>query len=405
MLIPKREGTFTIGPIEIRTKSETVRARPVTLTVTKAGATPPPAAANKPGESGSSEGSPELFVRATVDKTHPYVNEQVTYRVRLYLGANLLEGPSFTPPTTQGFWKEDLPHHDPYSERVNGRLYRVLEVDLAVFPTAPGKLTVGSSTFDCNVEAPVTNNDPFALFGRGFMDGRRVQLKSDPVDLEVKPLPPGAPAGFSGMVGDYHVEARVDRNRVAQNEPVNLTVVVQGTGNLNSVGDVTLPPLPEFRSYPSEKSSSTNQQGMVLGGKVSRQFVLVPMSAGEKEIPSITMVAFSPRTGTYQTLSTEPIPITVTAGAAGAAGGAGSRRAPGATSRWWATTSGSSRPRCRPSAPGADRGGAPACGSSCSRRPPWPTAGPGWWSAGAGSWARTWRFAGGSPRRGTPGRC
>ena len=296
VLVPKREGTFTIPPIKVSAKGEEVSTPPLRLVVSTAPPAPTPPA--EPGEKGSTRGNDDLFVRAFVDKSTPTVYEQVTYKVKLYTRLNLLDNPGFQPPTTQGFWREDLQPRDPAIETVKGKRYRVSEVDMAVFPTAPGKLTIGESVLECSVEVPVRGNDPFSLFGG--MDGRRVVLRTDPVVLDVKPLPPGAPASFRGAVGDYAITTSVDRAEVSQNEPITLTVKVTGEGHIRSFGDIEMAPLPDFRAYPSQGNEEISRQGSRIIGTLTKQFVLVPLSAGRKEIPAIEIAAFSPRTARYR---------------------------------------------------------------------------------------------------------
>ncbi len=316
VLVPKHEGTFTIPPIKVAAKGEEVSTPPLKLVVSNAPPAPTPSTA--PGEKGSTRGSDDLFVRAFVDKSSPSVYEQVTYKVKLYARLNLLDNPGFQPPTTQGFWREDLQPRDPAIETVKGKRYRVSEVDIAVFPTAPGKLTIGESVLECSVEVPVRSNDPFRMFGG--VDGRRVVLRTDPVVLDVKPLPPGAPPSFHGAVGEYAITASVDRTEVSQNEPITLTVKITGEGHIRSFGDIEMAPLPDFRAYPSQGNEEISRQGSRINGTLTKQFVLVPLSAGRKEIPAIELSAFSPRTGRYQTLATKAIPVTVKAGAAAAPG-------------------------------------------------------------------------------------
>jgi hypothetical protein len=327
-LIPKRPGTFTIAPIEAQQGKDVFRAPPLKLTVLAGQApstapTPPPASQ---GETGSTRGSEDLFVRATADKADPYLNEQVTYRVRLYTRVGLLDNPGFSAPTTQGFWKEDLPALQPRVETVKGKRYRVLEVDMAVFPTTPGKLTIGESVLECTVQGAPRANDPFSFFGNNPFDSKRITLRTDPVVLNVKPLPPGAPPEFHGAVGEYSLTASVDKTTVAQNEPVTLTVKVSGEGNLRTLGDIELPKLPDFRTYPSQSNEETTRGGMRIGGTVTRQFVLVPLSAGTKEVPALRVATFSPRSGAYKVLASNPITLDVTpGGGAGVAAGSAPR--------------------------------------------------------------------------------
>jgi hypothetical protein len=147
-----------------------------------------------------------------------------------------------------------------------------------------------------------------------------VVLRTDPVVLDVKPLPPGAPATFHGAVGEYAITASVDRTEVSQNEPITLTVKITGEGHIRSFGDIEMAPLPDFRVYPSQGNEEISREGSRIIGTLTKQFVLVPLSAGRKEIPAVEVSAFSPRTARYQTLATKAIPVTVRPGVAGAPG-------------------------------------------------------------------------------------
>jgi len=78
-----------------------------------------------------------IFVRAIVDKAEAYLGQQVTLRYRFYqrVDFNVLDSHLVTPPSTQGFWKEDLPPQRTSNETIDGRRYRVTELVYALFPT------------------------------------------------------------------------------------------------------------------------------------------------------------------------------------------------------------------------------------------------------------------------------
>ena len=59
----------------------------------------------------------------------------------------------------------------------------------------------------------------------------QVSVTSDQPTLEVKPLPPGAPAGFSGAVGQFKLTSKVVPEKAALGEPVTWTLELSGTGN------------------------------------------------------------------------------------------------------------------------------------------------------------------------------
>ena len=319
VLIPKHAGTFTIGPLTVRLGKDEMQTEPLRLSVT-AGAPPPSPAPDSRTESGGTTGTEDLFVRASVDKSSVYAYEQVTLRLRLYTRPGLLDNPGYTPPTTQGFWREDLPPPAPAVEVVEGRRYRVLEVRSALFPTSPGPLTIGEAMLDCQVEDRTRQRDPFSFFGGSLFEAKHVLLRSRPLTVTVKPLPPGAPPGFEGAVGDFKLEASADRHEVSQNEPVTLTARVTGEGHLRTIGGLELPQSPDFRAYPSTENQQQSAEVDRIRGSVTRQFVLVPLKAGELKLPTLRFVYFSPREGAYRTLESQPITIRSAAGASPAPG-------------------------------------------------------------------------------------
>lgn len=324
VLVFRKEGTFTIGPIEVEAGHQTYRTQPIRITVTSAPPPPSPPPVSE-GETGSSAGTEEIFARATVDPPNPYLYQQVTLRIRLYTRVALLDNPNYDAPTTQGFWREDLPAPQPSLEVLNGKRYQVLELDMALFPTIPGKLTVGRVGLDCTVRSANQSRDPFSMFGGSLLDGKQVSLRTDPVAVQVRPLPAGAPPGFHGAVGEYTLRATVDHTDASQQSPVNLTLELSGEGHLRTVGDLDLPDLPQFRTYPSQAEQKTTRDGERIGGTLTKQFVLVPLAAGDLTIPPVKLVVFSPKAGAYQTLQTNPIQIHAQAagGGAPAAGGGG----------------------------------------------------------------------------------
>ncbi|TPW10232.1 MAG: BatD, partial [bacterium] len=240
----------------------------------------------------------------------------------------LLESPGFTKPTTTGFWSEDLPPQRTFTEVIEGRRYHVTEIRTALFATSAGKYTIGPAILECVVPEVqrVVDNDPFSMFGRSMFGSQKVTLRTKEIAVIVKPLPDGAPPEFAGAVGDFSLSTAVDKSMAAQGDPVTLTVTVNGSGNIRTVPDPLLPTMPEFKAYDSSSSSDINTTGETVRGSRTSQIVLVPLKAGATAIPPITLAWFDPKTATYKTDRTRPMPLTITPGsvtAGGALGGGG----------------------------------------------------------------------------------
>jgi len=336
VLTPRRPGTLTIGKATVTIGKIVYQTEPVKITVgaTAGGASKPGAPGRAPGGSAPDAGEQQgqdLFATAVVDKKNPYVQEQITLTFRFYQRVTLLESPGFTKPTTTGFWAEDLPPQRTLTEIIDGRRYHVTEIRTALFATSAGKYTIGPAILECVVPEVqrVVDNDPFSMFGRSMFGSQKVTLKTKEITVNVKPLPDGAPPEFAGAVGDFGLSTSVDKSTAAQGDPVTLTVTVTGSGNIKTVPDPVLPTMPEFKAYDSSSSSDINTTGETVRGSRTSQIVLVPLKAGATSIPPITMAWFDPKSGTYKTDRSDPMPLTITPGAvtAGGAMGGGGRGA------------------------------------------------------------------------------
>src|SRR5262249_20879007 len=125
-------------------------------------------------------------------------------------------------PRLDGFWVETLFEPQSYftyhEEVVGGREYSVATIaKRALFPTKPGKLVI--PRYEAEVSTLYTS---FAA---------PLNLQSPEIAIEVQPLPPGAPPGFDpAYVGNFSVEASVDRDAVPAGESLKLALKVTGAG-------------------------------------------------------------------------------------------------------------------------------------------------------------------------------
>jgi hypothetical protein len=105
----------------------------------------------------------------------------------------------------------------------------------------------------------------------------------------------------------------VDRSGVKAGEPVTLTVVLAGRGNVKVVPAPDLSILEDFKIYESKSSESSEARDGAIVGTKTWEFVLVPTTGGEIEIPPVRLSVFDPAKGRYVTKATAPIPLSVEA--------------------------------------------------------------------------------------------
>ena len=300
-LQPTDSGTLIIGPITIVIDGQAHSTEPITVEVNSGIApsrqTAPP---SQPSQHSSSFSAPEtFFVEVEVDNAAPYLGQQVVYvfryfRATAFAGRLTYEAPGFT-----GFWHEELTEQRQYDEWLADRRYRVFEMRTLLFPTVTGPATI----------APTVFNLP-----RAFRTRR--QLTSDTVSLDVRPLPAGAPDSFSGAVGWFDISSSVDVTDAAVNEPVTLTVILLGAGNIETLAPPDLPVIPLWRAFDSATSVNTQVSDGKLMGSRAYERIFVPSAEGEYVIPPISYSYFDLEDEVYRTVSTDPITVNISPGKA-----------------------------------------------------------------------------------------
>jgi hypothetical protein len=320
VLLPRKEGEFTIGPAEIELKGKIFKTTPIKITVARGGK---PQTTTAPSEEQQKTTKPklrgkDLFIETVVDKKKAYVNEQVVLTFRFYQGVRLFNNPEYTPPSLTGFWSEDLPPKRSYNKVINGKQYYVQELKTALFPTSTGKQTIGSAELKCTVEDldRFFTRDPFSIFDRDllslFRQGKPQILKSKPIEIEVLPLPEiGKPENFSGTVGKYRMKVNVDKTEVEVGQPITLKAKISGSGNIKSVGEPVIAEIPDFRTYSSGSSENVSKKNYRVQGVKTYEEVLIPKKAGKYTMPPIEFSFFDPKAKSYQTLKSNPILLTV----------------------------------------------------------------------------------------------
>jgi hypothetical protein len=325
VLVPKHKGTLTIGPIVVSSKGEKTQSDPIRISVKEPGSIPSgPRQKERPPAARQTRESRDFFIEHSVDKTKPYVGEQVTLTFKFYQAVNLWDQPNLEWPEYTGFTVEDLPPNSRSYQFVNGKRYLVTEIKRALFPIAPGKITVETPRLTIKPDNFGGASDPFNLLGRDFFSrGRPRVLTANPIGLEVRALPDkGKPPDFSGAVGRYAISASVDRDSAGVDEPITLKIVLTGTGNIKSLPPLEVPELSDFRVYESGKTESINSDDYMISGRKTFELALIPRTSGSFTVPSFQYSFFDPRRGRYETLQTQPFEIVATGEGLADVGGA-----------------------------------------------------------------------------------
>ncbi len=323
VLSPRKEGNFRIDPIRYTLDDKVYTANPVTLSVVAGGpAVVPPSGSVTPNRSerrGSTPSSEEsIFVSAAVDRDTVYVNQQVTWTLGYYTDGRveLVRSPNYSPPSAEGFWVEDLPPQSKYYQTLHGRQYLVSEIKRGYFPTAPGSYKIGDARVDIVLNTMNRRNVFDDFFSRRGGFGEPRTLTTDPVTIVVLPLPSrGKPGDFTGIVASDLTASIVSDKQVVQvGEPINLSIEINGVGNMGTIAPPKMAPLPQFKTYESGSSNDSFKKDYVVSGRRKFDYVMVPQVEGTFTIPAVRVSYFDPELKLYQVAQSADVRVEVKPG-------------------------------------------------------------------------------------------
>ncbi len=277
------------------------------------------------------------FAELVIAKPTAYVGEMVPVQVRIAIDANVQVDNSSISATIdlpgQGFTAQKMPPPSETRQTIRGQTYNVLTYRTAIAAARTGKLEIGPIEFPLVALLPQTNRnrasrrDPFSLndpFDNFFNNPafamsvpRQVKVRGESATLEVKALPPKAPPGFSGAVGNFTLVTDAKPKAVQVGDPITITAKLTGRGNFDRVAAPEFDDEKGWHKYPP--SSDFKQDDDVgISGVKTFETVLSPNERKEK-LPASVFSFFDPVKEQYVTLRSEQIPIRIEGSSAPAA--------------------------------------------------------------------------------------
>src|SRR5262249_5950784 len=333
-ILPLRAGRFMIPPQTVRAGGKILRTPELMLNVADAPGRPTTTRPGRTTQSQPTSAGDLVFAELIVPKKTAYVGEIVPVQIKMGFDARvhprLVEPPDIT---GQGFTAQKLQQSSQNLETINGRPFEVVTFKTAIAAARAGKFEIGPvkakaqilvprkrsaprsrSPFDLfDLDDPFSDpffSNPFAQFG----ERRDIQISSDPVALEVRPLPPNAPASFSGAIGSFTMATDAKPKSVQVGDPITVTTTISGRGNFDRVNAPLFEDERGWHKYPpSSKVKQDDEVG--ISGTKSFEMVVSPNEKREN-LPMLAFSYFDPAKEQYVTLHSEPMAITVQGGAA-----------------------------------------------------------------------------------------
>ncbi len=305
-------GRYVIPAQEVMVKGVAQRTPPLTLT------------AEDDGASGGGSTSPDqaLTSELIIPKRSAFLGESIPVEVRSFFGLSINGHPDPDPVLTgEGFSVQKFTPALIRPQIVDGVRYNTASYKSAIAGLKIGTLTVGPAETTPIVQLPVSPSrrrsnrggfDPFAnLFGgRNLMQQeQQIKVRSDPVTLEIKPLPAGKPADFSGGIGQFKLDVEAQPRRAQAGDPVTVRLILSGQGNFERISAPVLADEHGLKTYPPGAKFRADDDVGLSGVKTFEQVVIA--DGARTSLPAYRFSYLDPGTGKYVSLDTAPVAVKI----------------------------------------------------------------------------------------------
>jgi hypothetical protein len=295
-LIGQQQGDLQIPPATITIDGQDYQTEPIDVSIVDR---------NDAAQSGDSQ-QPDIFLKLEVSDKQPTSGQQIISEVVLYFRDGL-EVNSYQPVPgwkAEGFWKEELDNAErpqATSTIIDGVRYRKARLlQFALFPTKSGKLEISPYEVVVSVRSTRSRGDSFSSFFGGMGGNQRqVELKSDPVTLNVQSLPSADDNHYFGAVGNYQIRRQISSQEIVAGESIEIETQVRGTGNIPLI---TKPEydLPDgLEVYEPQENSELNRRNHQISGSKTFTDVIIARKAGNYTIPERQVAYFDPAQNSY----------------------------------------------------------------------------------------------------------
>ena len=285
-------GNYTISSVTMNCGDKSYTTDPISIEVV---------------ESSEIKEDPNYFLRLTTNKSTVYEGEPFVVSLKYYSKERpeSLEGVKLGDIT--GISRYDLnPDRKTFQtsmERLNGVKYYTIELhDALCFAQRSGTV---------HIEPYYTS----LIFRANFFNSVRKESFSNPLDIDVQPLPKFNNNQINGLVGSYEISNELNKDEIEIGEAIDYKIIIEGVGNLDQTLLRFTPKFPaSFNTYDPQIKESTKATRAGLKGSLEFLYTVVPTGAGTFELPADTLFYFDLNNGQMQSLILKPRQLTVKKG-------------------------------------------------------------------------------------------
>lgn len=312
-----KEGTFTIPAATITINKKKFKSTTEDITVVKDSSV---ATGGNTSSVSNNSNTKEVFLEAVPNKKSAYIGEQITLKYKIYYTIPISQLTISKAPSYSGFWMKDVTDNNGTLQQSstvrNGTEYHVATIqEIVLIPQKPGTLTIDPLDISCIAQIRQDNRqsrgyDPFDNFFGDIMGSSytnvKKEIKSQPIDIEVKPLPTkDKPASFKGAVGQFTFTSSIDKNEMKSNDAFTVTYSVSGNGNIDLL-ELPKPNFPpDFEVYDPKITTNTKNNSYGISGNKKAEYVVIPRVSGDFTISATEFSYFDPAKNRYVVLNSD----------------------------------------------------------------------------------------------------
>ncbi|MGZ8219727.1 BatD family protein, partial [Methylomagnum sp.] len=284
-VMAKRAGTLDVPPVAFGSD----HSEPFSVTIIQ-GAAGRGAAADE-----------DVLLEVDAEPKNPYVQAQVIYTVRVFsrfqMGQARLAGPEAADALIQ-----QLNGEQQSIATRNGVQYRLTEVRYALFPQKSGKLRIEPTRLDAQI--PVAGRSGFNPF---FNRSRSQRLQSEPVELEVRPVPPEfagkhwLPAASLALEDSWAQKPP----QTTSGEPITRTLTLKAEGAtvglLPELNPASAPDSGDIKQYPDQPTQNEEKRQDGLASARQEKTALIASKPGTYRLPAVEIPWWNTKTDRMET--------------------------------------------------------------------------------------------------------
>lgn len=271
VLIPRKQGRFTIPAFEV----DGQRTQAIQLMVI-------------PVSASSAAQGRDIFVTTELDVNEAYLQQQLRYTVKLYLGQELQRG-SLANPSLENADIRQIGKDKEYSEIKDGRRYRVIERTFAIIPQQSGNFIIEGPLF----EGEIIDNSrqSFGFFNRSTP----VNRVGSSQNITVLPIP--ANYSHHWLPSDFvqiNEEWQGDQTQYHAGEPITRTITLTAIGVVEEQLPTVNGNYPDnVKTYPDQAETTTIEKDQTLIAQRKESVAIIPSKAGKLVLPAVQVPWFN----------------------------------------------------------------------------------------------------------------